>query len=232
MDGWRARIGLIIPSTNAVMEGAFWRLAPPGVSIYTSRILQVETTPESLVESAKHIETAANLLRTAEPDIVVYADTSGTFVGGEEWNQDITNTIESRSEARGLTTSTAVVEALRSLKARSLSVATPYTESINKRLTEYLKSHDFSIESICGMGISRNLDFGQISAQSVYSFAKRSFVRSDALFIPCTNLDTLEILGALQDDLGVPVVTAVTATVKESLRCIGIACDIGYGEKH
>ena len=37
--GWRARIGLIVPSPNTVTETEFWRMAPEGVSIHTTRLL-------------------------------------------------------------------------------------------------------------------------------------------------------------------------------------------------
>ena len=37
--GWRARIGLIVPSPNTVTETEFWRMAPDGVSVHTTRLL-------------------------------------------------------------------------------------------------------------------------------------------------------------------------------------------------
>ena len=37
--GWRGKIGLITPSSNNINEPEFYRLAPPGVTIHTARVL-------------------------------------------------------------------------------------------------------------------------------------------------------------------------------------------------
>ena len=41
------RPGLIIPSSNKIMEADFVRYAPPGVSVDTARMFLEDTTPEA-----------------------------------------------------------------------------------------------------------------------------------------------------------------------------------------
>ena len=36
--GWRAKMGVIVPSTNTVVEHDFNRMAPPGVTFHTGRM--------------------------------------------------------------------------------------------------------------------------------------------------------------------------------------------------
>lgn len=38
MYGWRARIGLLIPSVNTVVESEFSKILPEGVSIHGTRM--------------------------------------------------------------------------------------------------------------------------------------------------------------------------------------------------
>ena len=46
--GWRARIGLILPSLNVTMEPELARLLPAGVSVHTARVMtRGRTTPDS-----------------------------------------------------------------------------------------------------------------------------------------------------------------------------------------
>ena len=49
MYGWRARIGLLVPSINTTMETEMWSLVPENVSVHTARIAGGrEGTPEEL----------------------------------------------------------------------------------------------------------------------------------------------------------------------------------------
>src|SRR3990172_3384776 len=83
--GWRGRIGLILPSLNVTMESEMARLMPPGISIHTARVMtRGKTTPDSYREMASDVERAAELLETADVDILAYACTSGSIVEDEE----------------------------------------------------------------------------------------------------------------------------------------------------
>jgi maleate isomerase len=44
MYGWRARIGLLIPSVNATVEPEFNRFLPEGVSVHVARMVIEELT--------------------------------------------------------------------------------------------------------------------------------------------------------------------------------------------
>jgi len=41
----RARVGLIVPSSNTVIEPDMYRRLPPGATLHTARMLLEETTP-------------------------------------------------------------------------------------------------------------------------------------------------------------------------------------------
>jgi len=48
--GWRARIGVVVPSVNTVVEPWFSAMSPPGVSVHASRMfLDNALTPESII---------------------------------------------------------------------------------------------------------------------------------------------------------------------------------------
>ena len=48
-DAWRARIGIVVPSVNTVMEPWAQRIVPAGVGLYFSRMfIPPATTAETL----------------------------------------------------------------------------------------------------------------------------------------------------------------------------------------
>ena len=108
MYGWRGRIGLIIPSSNTTMESEFWRMVPEGVSIHTTRLKLLRVTVNELKEMAKNALHAAQLLATANVDVIVYGCTSGALIGGIEWEENLRKNIEEHVKIPTITTAFAV----------------------------------------------------------------------------------------------------------------------------
>jgi len=79
--GWKARIGLIVPSTNTVNEPEFWALAPKGVTVHTARVLATGPSDrDAFVRMEQALDLATEQLATAEVDIVAYGCTTGSIV--------------------------------------------------------------------------------------------------------------------------------------------------------
>ncbi|MEM2203550.1 MAG: aspartate/glutamate racemase family protein [Sulfolobales archaeon] len=223
MHGWRARIGLIVPSSNTTMEPELYRAIPQGVSIHTSRIPLREVTIESLLEMEKHSLRASQELVDADVDLILYGCTSGSLVGGPGFDKAIAGKIYEATGKPVVATATAVIEALEVLGVKRVVVATPYIDEINYAERRFLEAHGLEVLLIKGMGVRRNTDIGRISPYEVYRFA-RSLYREGAegLFISCTNLRTFEVIEPLEKDLGIPVVTSNQASLWASLRGLGI----------
>ena len=83
--GYRAKIGLIVPSTNTVNEPEFYKMAPCGVSVHTARIMLLgKTTKESYFKMGEDTSRAATELATAEVDVIAWGCTSGGVVLSHE----------------------------------------------------------------------------------------------------------------------------------------------------
>ena len=81
------RIGLLVPSSNTTMEPDFYAMAPGGVTVHTTRMRLSKVTPEALIQMAEDTERAAGLLADAGVEIIVYGCTTGSLVGGAEWEK-------------------------------------------------------------------------------------------------------------------------------------------------
>ena len=233
MYGWRARIGLIVPSSNTTMEAEFWRMAPEGVSIHTSRVRLVEVTPEALKLMATEAVRAAEELATAEVDVVVYECTSGSLLEGIEWEERLRREIRERAGVEAITTAQAVVEALKALGVRRVAVATPYVDEINAKEKAFLERSGFTVVRIKGLGIVRNTDIGRQPPWVAYRLAKEvareAGPSADGVFISCTNFRTIEVVELLERELEVPVISSNTASMWLALRTIGIRDKLNYG---
>lgn len=219
MYGWRGRLGLIVPSSNTTMEMELHDYLPEGVSLHTTRIPLKNVTEEELVKMNTLAVEGAKLLRDAGVELILYGCTSGSLIGGKDYEKKLEMEIEEEVNVPVISTSTAVIEALKMLDAREIIVITPYTDEINVREKEFLEANDFTVLDIRGLGIEDNQDIGKLEPYSAYRLAKASFMdEAEAIFISCTNWRTFEIIEALENDLGVPVVTSNQASLWLALR--------------
>ncbi len=231
MYGWRGRIGLIIPSSNTTMEPEFWRMAPEGVSVHTARMKLSAVTVEELVEMEKDAVRAAQLLATADVDILVYGCTTGSLVKGPGYDREITEKLTRATGIKAVATATAVLEALEELGARRVALATPYIEEVNRKEVEFLESQGYKVVDLKYLGIRENTEIGRQTPQIAYRLAKSLETSSaDAVFISCTNFRTIEVIKLLEKDLGIPVFSSNTATMWLTLKELGLREPIrGYG---
>jgi maleate isomerase len=230
--GWRARIGLIVPSSNTTMEPEFSKIMPEGVSVHTARLKLVNVDAESLRKMAERSVEAAEDLATAEVDLIVYGCTTGSLLEGSRWEEELRLRIEKATGITVITTAQAVVKSLKALGARKVSVATPYIEELNEREKRFLEENGFKVIKIKGLGIVRNTEIGKQPPWVAYRLALEVARDSDAdvLFISCTNFRTLEVINYLEETLQIPVISSNTSTAWLALRTLGIRDSINYGK--
>ncbi|MCL5026933.1 MAG: aspartate/glutamate racemase family protein [Chloroflexi bacterium] len=231
MYGWRGRIGLLVPAANTVVEPECGAMAPAGVTIYASRMLNLRADVADNQAMLAHAERAATELARLKPDVVAFACTSGSFVEGVAGEEDLRHKLERVAGCPAVTTAGAVAAALRNVAASRISMVTPYLDEVNEREVAFLQSQGFEVLRFKGMQIEDAFSIGKVGPGDVYRLARDTVAPgSDAIFISCTNLRTIEIIDALERDTGLPVVTSNQATFWASLEAMNCQEPIvGYG---
>ncbi len=227
MARWERKLGLIVPSWNTVMEYEFQRMAVPAMSVHTMRISHTADTEENLTWMGTQVPAAATLLAHAKVGVICYGCTAGGFLEGPGYDQQIIREIENATGIPGATTAAAVVDALRALGARRVSVASPYEPWLNDKLQSHLKECGFEVLAIQGFGTQAHATF--TPEQNAALVAEVNRPEAQAIFISCTNFRTLEIIEPLEAKLGKPVVTSNSASVWKMLRLLGDRRDIPGG---
>ena len=231
MYGGRARLGLIVPSTNSVVEPEFQHYAPVGVSTLATRVPVAEARDESekvatIVAMRDRIPAAAAELSDVRPNVVAYACTSGSFLEGRDSDEKTCCELVAITGVPSLTTSTAVVAALRSVRAKKIAVITPYIESVAAGARAYLDQHGFDVVAHSDLGLLSNLEKGRLPADACSRLARgTNLADADAVLICCTNWRSLDVVAKLERDLGRPVISSNLSTLWASLVLAGIASD-------
>ena len=205
------------------------RFAPPGIAMHVvategaadpsaetnlARVLGL-ADPAAIAEAAKE-------LLPLEVSSIGYACTSASYVRGVEGAAEISREVADVTGLPATTTSTAMVNALRSLEIRSVAVLSPHVDELNERLEAFLRDSGFEVVRMLGLSEVRDID--AVPAEEVQRLVVEDLDCPDAdgVFISCTSMRTSPIIERTEELIGKPVVTANQATVWEALRLAGL----------
>lgn len=220
-----ARVGLIVPSSNTVMEVDLYRRLPAESTLHTARMHLVETTPEAEATMLdEHLPTAVRDLASARPDVVVFGCTSAGALRGNEYEAELVRRMARETGAEAISVAASVREAIRRRGARRVGVVTPYVESLNDKIRESLESDGIAVAAIHGLGIDENFEIASVDPEAIAEFAERSFggEEIDLLFASCTNFRALDACAAIERALGVPAITSNLAALEAVQAAIGV----------
>jgi maleate isomerase len=221
------RIGIILPSVNVLMEPEYYKLGIKGIHFHATRVMLTETTPEALKRMEKDLDYAIELISSVKPDVVAYACTSGSFIGGLKWDNDIIKKIQDSLGCPAVTTSSAMIDALKQLNIKRPAVITPYIDTINEMEKKFLEANGFNVVNIKGMQIIDAEELHSKTPDEIYEFALNADrAEADGMFISCTDFRGMEIAEKLEKQLNKPVVTSNQATLWWLLKTLDIKCRI------
>ncbi|GAI95882.1 unnamed protein product, partial [marine sediment metagenome] len=168
MYGYRAKIGLIVPSINDAIEPEFNAMKPDGVSVYATRVLLTEGTIEGEKRMLEGTEEAVSLIASAGVNIIAYACTTGSLIRGVGWDQELINTIEGIAGIPATTTSTAVMRVFKELRINKVALVLPYPEEINQLEKEFFEAQGISVVNMKELGLT---DMRGVLPETVYELA-------------------------------------------------------------
>ena len=221
------RVGLIVPSTNTVMEPDLYRNLPAGTTVHTSRMLlegSVTIEAEELMLDV-YLPECARQIGTLLPDVVVFGCTSAGALRGPAYEQELAGEISKATGAPTVTIMGAVVEELERLGVKSVALLTPYSEEINDTIKESLETSGFTVPYMNGMDVKGAFNIAAVSPEDIVDYVREQLegVESDCLFVSCANLKSVDVLDEIRDVAGRPVVTSNQAVLAGVKRAVGIA---------
>lgn len=223
MYGSRGRIGLLVPSGNSCMEPEFHRMAPDGLLTLAARIPLKDVTPNSLLKMKEQTADAAKRVAAARVGVLAFGCTSGSFVGGDGYDQQLINIMEDATGLPATTTTTAVLRALNLLNVNKIALATPYTDDLTKLEVQLLTDKGYEVVAWQGGGIESVTDIQDCLPDVSYKRALEvDSDKAEAVFISCTGFRTIENIAKLEDKLGKPVISSNQATFADCLRMLDV----------
>jgi maleate isomerase len=227
----RANLGFVVLASEQTVESDCYKLAPEGVGLFFSR--QSESGVGEVADLASLetsiAETAALLLPYDDLNVTCYTCNCATMIIGED--KVIAAMGEGRPDAVPTSVMTNVVRGLRAVGARKIVVGTPYLDEVNDHVLRFLENAGFEVLELQGLNLSTDHEMIRVDPAFLKDFgAGLNRPDADAVFICCGALRALDMVDALEREIGKPVVVSNQAMMWDCLRQAGINDRIeGYG---
>lgn len=206
--GHKARLGVVVLQSDETLEYDLRRLLPEqGVAIYTTRIPSGPVVnTDSLAEMSNNLTHSAQLLPPEIAfDTVGYGCTSGAAVIGVE---KIANLIRAGCHTSQVTEPlTALIAACANFRIQRLALLSPYVEEVSAQLRHRLVGAGIETPQFGSFNEASETKVAHIAPDSVINAATQLFQRGgcEAIFLSCTNLQTLDVITEIEARCGCPV---------------------------
>lgn len=218
-----SKIGLIFPAGGRKSpEEEIGRYLPEDMALISHQIRFDQISPQGLTEMGERVEGAAVELAKQGVGLVLFCCTSGSFIGGIGYDARLMERMEAATGLPALTTSTAVVAALRALEIRRLSMGTPYPDPVNEAEIDFLARSGVRVVKAKGLGIERPPLVSQTPPERLIQLAEEIVCpEAQAIFLSCTGLIVMDLIPRLERLHHRPVITSNQATLWMALKRLG-----------
>ena len=229
--GFRAKLGVIVPSTNTIVQPEFDAMRPLGVSNHVSRIgitnrtLGGDADFEAMIDDLERsLETALSEVMTCEPDQVVLGMSAETFWRGAGGAERLLDRLQALAGCRVVLGSHACLEALTAFGGpRRIGVITPYMPVGDQAVERFFRDAGISVVRLHGFRCPSPTAIAHVSSDAL----REAVVAVDgddvdAIVQVGTNLCFATLAAAAELWLGKPVIAINTAIYWSALRSMSI----------
>ncbi len=230
------RIGLIVPSSNTTMETElpelFRRRSAVTGEVFTwhsARASMATVTAEELERMVEASDVAARSLADSPVEVIAYACLVAVMCRGRgaaaQVERRLTTAVSDGPHRPAIVSSAgALLEALRALGARRVAVVTPYLRPLAETVAETIRAEGIAVTELVALEVSDNVAVGRLDPYRLPEVARAVDVSSvDALVLSaCVQMPSLPVIQGVEDELGLPVLTAATATARAILLALGL----------
>ena len=235
MNGWRARLGFLIPPGNPTIESEMPEMAPPGVSVHFSRMVApgeggtLDGQEERNRSQIEHIDESADLLAKVKPNVMMLAHTASSYTLGRQGETELLQRLQTQYRIPVATAFGSVVTALNVLGAKRIALGAPYSEVITLKGKALLEEHGFVVVSHGRLENVTNI-FDETPERAYRLGRSVDTPAVEAVFLSGLGMPTISILETLEQDLGKPVISAASAMMWKALKLAGVRERVsGYG---
>lgn len=230
------RIGQIVPSSNTTMETeipamlrAREAIRPERFTFHSSRMRMHKVTKEELEAMNKESLRCAAELADARVDVMSTACLVAIMAMGPGYHRETERELTAvaranQSLAPVMTSAGALIDGLKTLGARRVSIMAPYMRPLTDLVVKYIEHEGIEvIDAIC-FEIPDNLEVGLRDPMRLVDDVKRLDTRGADVVVAsaCVQMPSLPAIQRIEEMLGIRTVSTAVCTTRRMLDHLGL----------
>lgn len=231
MEGWRARLGFMVPPGTPTVEREMFALAPRGVSVHFARMVArgpvgtLANLQSRAASQLAHMDETVDSIASVEPDVITLAHTATSYTLGAKGDAELAQRQEARTGIPFISALGSAAAALGVLGVRRIAIGTPYDQALTLRSKAVFEEYGFEVvHAECLPDVKVIFEETERRVYGLIKGVNRP--AADAVFISGVGLPTLTVLGAAEADLGKPVLSSAGCMLWNALRTAGIGSPV------
>ncbi len=230
------KIGQIVPSSNLTMEREIPAMLraredhyPERFSFHSSRMRMKKVTKEELAAMDKDSDRCALELSDAAVDVMGYACLVAIMSMGKGYHlvsQDRLHqvTVDAGNPAPIVSSAGALIDGLHLMGAKKVSIVAPYMKPLTQMVADYIEAEGVEVQDYLALEIPDNLEVARQDPMNLLEhYKKLDFKGVDAIVLSaCVQMPSLAAIQKVEDEVGIPVVSAAAATAHQMLTKLGL----------
>jgi maleate isomerase len=237
--GYRLKLGVVIPSTNTIVQPETDAMRPQGVTNHIGRIHIPDlplTNDTEFAQIMTAIEPdlfgAVDRVMSCKPGHVIMAMSIPTFWGGMAGANQLLERLKARSGVSVSLGSLACVQALKKFPlVRNIGILTPYQPVGDAQVARFFEENGWRVTAVHSLKRPSEVLIGHATTADLIDGLKTLAAKKvDAIVQAGTDLAMADVAAEAEHWLGIPVLAINVATYWSALRENGITDRIrGFG---
>jgi maleate isomerase len=228
--GWRGRIGVVVPSTNTVVQPEVDSTRPRGVTFHLARVSIRERPLTSEQAFLEHVQAmrdglgaAIEQVMTCGPQHLIMGVALEAFWGGVAQSRALETELAAKAGISVTMGSTATAAALRAFGCRRIAVLTPHQPRGDEMVRAWFAEEGFEVVRLRGLKCPSPREIAHVSPATIRdSLRELDGPEVEALVQVGTNLAGLEVAAEAERWLGKPVLAINAVLAWHAMRAIGV----------